>query len=277
MGRLVLVVVLCAAAACSDHPTTPTASTATLPGPAPPTGPSTLRSLRGYVQDTAFRSLADARVDVVAGPLAGRWATTDANGAFAIAGEFDDSAVLRASKGGYVDQTEAINGFCQRCNPSGYVMSLSLGTRASTPDLRGDYELTIRADEHCTQLPPEAMSRTYLVHIPGIAPGGQVVALMPSGAVLAPDRAHLQLGVAADRIAVWITALEERLGPDAAVLFGEIGGSIAAPESLARLDLELEGNVMHCAAGDGASCLEAPRDRVRTCFSSRHRAVLMRR
>jgi len=60
------------------------------------------------VQDSGFRSLAGARVEVLDGASAGASTTTDANGVFTLAGTFISTDRFRASKDGYITATQIV-------------------------------------------------------------------------------------------------------------------------------------------------------------------------
>jgi len=88
-------------AACSDSalPTAPTA-TAASPVESAPTAPRVGQPVNGSVSDSALRPVAGARVELLDGPQAGVWTTTDARGAFTLFGTVDDTTRFRASKEG---------------------------------------------------------------------------------------------------------------------------------------------------------------------------------
>src|SRR5438105_90244 len=90
-----------AVTACGNHGSGAPAPTATSPtAPSPPT-PSR-NGVTGTVNDTAFRPLGGARVEVVDGPQGGMSTTVDANGAFSLSGTFDDATRFRASMEGHL-------------------------------------------------------------------------------------------------------------------------------------------------------------------------------
>src|SRR5688572_28133761 len=69
-----------------------------------PTAPSIIPqySLSGMVQDTAFRPVAEASVEVLDGERTGARVTTDSSGRYTFAGMFRETIALRASKDGYM-------------------------------------------------------------------------------------------------------------------------------------------------------------------------------
>lgn len=157
-----------------------------------PTQPSPVQSpqiqrivseIRGTVADTAFRRLADVKVEVVNGPNAGTFTTSDQFGRFSLAGAFSGVLAFRASKEGYVEATRIfdVQALCAGCDSR-----LTFGLESPDTVLRlepGDYALTFKADPSCTLLPPELRTRTYsatispasgdyqgayAVHVPGL-------------------------------------------------------------------------------------------------------------
>lgn len=133
----------------------------------PPTGPSAIPpptptgiQLEGTVSDAAWRPLAGARVEVVDGPQAGLSTTTDARGAFRLAGTFDDTTRFRATKEGHVAATWPLPLRCAACNPNWWI-HFYLESLAPHANIAGDYTLTFIADSACAGLPDEARSRTY--------------------------------------------------------------------------------------------------------------------
>jgi hypothetical protein len=88
---------------CDNLPTAPTRPTGPIgPGGIPQLSPI---SFSGLVSDTAWRTVANARVEVVDGPGVGAFAVTDASGRFELLGIRSGAIAVRASKDGYVPQT----------------------------------------------------------------------------------------------------------------------------------------------------------------------------
>src|SRR6478752_9708762 len=104
----------------SSAPSAPSPVSPTAPQPTPPPS-SGITFMRGTVSDTAFRSLAGARVEVLDGPQAGMSTTTDSDGGFSFNGSFDVATRFRASKEGHVTDTETLQPFCARCNPNWWI------------------------------------------------------------------------------------------------------------------------------------------------------------
>jgi hypothetical protein len=123
--------------------------------PAPPPGPV---SVNGQVKDTAFRPVAGVRVEVVDGPSAGVFATTNTAGRYELPGVFSEPFTVRATKEGYAPFTTTLS---MRYSP----VSISIVLALSTPsvNIAGDYTLTLTADTACSGLPDAARSRSYAV------------------------------------------------------------------------------------------------------------------
>jgi hypothetical protein len=119
-GFLLLILLLPALGCGSDQPLTPSPS----PQPAPQPQPAPV-VLSGYVGDTAFRSLAGARIEVLDGPQAGMSATSDSNGQFSLTGLFDSATAFRATLAGYVGATRSWTQ-CQLCTRTWLSFTLSL-------------------------------------------------------------------------------------------------------------------------------------------------------
>ena len=173
--------------ACGGSPAAPSSSAA----------PALVQySLSGLVNDTAFRPIADATIDVVDGARAGLAVLTDERGQFHLPGSFSGTIVVRASKGGYRDATQSYE--TRHAGPQNIGLTLELD--APSTDLSGTYTLTFVADGSCTDLPAVAQSRTYTATIrraPFGTSANQYVAEL-SGATFYPSNVNdrLTIGVA---------------------------------------------------------------------------------
>jgi hypothetical protein len=137
---------------CGDSKS-PIQATPVLPAPAP--GPV---SVAGQVNDTALRPVAGVRVEVVDGPSAGVFGTTDTAGHYELPGVISEPAKFRATKEGYTPFTTTPSPRC--CQTFIYIV---LALSAPSVNLAGDYTLTLTADTACSGLPDAARSRTYTV------------------------------------------------------------------------------------------------------------------
>ncbi len=111
--------------------------------------------MRGIVKDTAFRPLAGAVVEVIAGTNTGMSTTTDSAGQFSLSGGFDNTTRFRASKEDHVASTTTLN------SPLGGSISFHLAVLAPPVSMAGDYTLTFVADSACASLPAALKTRTY--------------------------------------------------------------------------------------------------------------------
>src|SRR5687767_11010491 len=86
-------------AACDDR-----RGGAPMAGPTAPTGSTSLPAaspgefIRGEAQDSAFRPIPGAKIEILDGPQAGTTTTSDARGEFSLQGIVDDTTKFRASK-----------------------------------------------------------------------------------------------------------------------------------------------------------------------------------
>lgn len=118
--------------------------------------------MNGYVNDTAFRPVTSATVEVLDGPQAGISTITDANGKFSMTAAITAATRFRATKEGYepaIQTTQAMN---QGISPG--PMTFFLATDRPSGN---SATLTVEADPTCTDLPSEARRRTYPATITG--------------------------------------------------------------------------------------------------------------
>jgi hypothetical protein len=100
-SRIVAFLLVMGLVSCSrGNSITPAAPTPT------PAAPTVSQNFYGYVADAAFQAIADARVEVVDGPLAGTSMTTNAQGRFFYPSPMSSPITFRASKNGYVTVTQ---------------------------------------------------------------------------------------------------------------------------------------------------------------------------
>jgi hypothetical protein len=269
-----------------DSATTPLAPSPPQAAPQPNPNPSQIQ-LTGYVADSAFRSLAGARVEVVNGPQAGLSGTTGANGQFEMFGAFDDTTRVRASKEGHVDATGALNPSCGSCPTTRRWISLYLATLAPPVNLTGDYTLTFVADGACPDLPDEVRTRVYTAAIRpdahGRGPEGTRFEATFIGADFAPEWDRLPIGVAGDFVtfAFWGEPLwlVEHVATRTTLGFGGRAEVTVDPGGFSRISTTFEGVIDYCVlASDTGRFLEcAPADTHVVCESESHRLTLERR
>src|SRR5262245_4824372 len=133
-------------------------------------------ALSGTVVDTAYRPVAESRVEIIAGPRAGTVELTDQDGHFTMEGLFTNSVTLRASKDGYQPETTIMpppNLPVTRFVEGGtWHAQLYLAPAGPLPDLAGTYTMTVTADNACMIIPAEARTRHYTAAVlPAGRPG----------------------------------------------------------------------------------------------------------
>lgn len=128
------------AAACQESPTRPTAASTP--------------AVTGTVQDTFGEPISGARVEMIDGPLAGRWALTTSAGRFSIPldGRSPQGISLRISKEGFASASQLID-------TSVVLLIVLESTEPFT--LHGDYTLTLAAAPACQDIPSTLRSRAY--------------------------------------------------------------------------------------------------------------------
>lgn len=284
----------------SDSPATPTR-----PSPFPEPLPiASSPEVTGVVLDTAFRPLADARVEVVDGPHAGISTLTSDTGAFMLAGTFTSATRFRATKEGHFPATQAwtcSGGSCAEVNGSQPWLGFYLRVVAAPVDISGVYTLALVADAACADLPDHVRTRTYTATItPGANPNTNVVdgtsfTLTVSGATLFGDFPSLGIGVAGDYLGFWLygghdPALVEVLAPGTYLAFSGNAEASVATSGLSTISARLDGWIEYCAtaspmrAGYRCDTSAAPTDPTASpvlarvhCESANHRLVLTRR
>jgi hypothetical protein len=221
-GLLALFVALIAAG-CSGSSTKPTPATGT-------TGTTNVFSqIQGNVVDTAFRSLAGVRVEIVDGSAAGTFTISDASGQFSFSGgQYADGIHFRASKDGY--NAISVSGPLQFSWPSAVVASLviTLDSIAAPAKIEpGAYSLTVIADSSCTAIPDDLRTRTYSATI---APSGERPSTLYGVDVTGPSLIMpfgFGIGVAGNDLAFTIDgpALVEHLTPSTDLEIAGVGST----------------------------------------------------
>ena len=170
-----------AVAACGDDGSTvPTVTGPSPTSPSPTGAPSTGSGpVSGSVQDTAYRPLAGALVEVLDGPQAGTSTRAGANGEFSFPGTFDNATRFQASMPDHVAATRTVS-----LRPRRWI-AFELPPLVPPVDMSGEYTLTITADPVCAELPPDARTRTYAASARSIpAYSGTYFDVTLSGAVV---------------------------------------------------------------------------------------------
>jgi hypothetical protein len=236
-------------------------------------------SLSGVAFDNVGTPLADVRVEVIDGPGIGAFALTNASGQYALPGVFSDTIAVRATKAGYVTQTQTFP--FSRPWPSGH-LELHFSLDTPSVNLAGDYTVTIAADPACAEFPSEARSRTYQATV---APSPYLPSLYVatlSGATFFPYHNTINARVAGDAAVFNIdpysdmVVTEALTGSAALTFWGTSRATVGGPSISAPFDGTLE----YCPNAPGSQgtfpyirCAVPPVD----CVSSNHRLTIMRR
>jgi hypothetical protein len=230
------------------------------------------------VGDTVFGTIAGARVEVLDGPDAGKWTTTDTTGWFGLIATVDENTRFRATKDGYLDGTTTLA--LHPDAPPGYLWVI-LAPVAQPVNVEGEYTLTFIADGTCTTIPSELKTRTYTATIaPGDDPrypAGMDFWATIHGVSAVPGRERLPVGVAGNTVAVLMGEdgwpyFAEQLSPE----------SYYAPDGLARFeattaDAETLSTTFHGWIVYGGPSVTASPFATATCESKNHRLVMTRR
>jgi hypothetical protein len=284
MSRAIVPLVIAMAPGCGNtHPSTsPVAPTAT----ASPVQ-AQQQSLSGFVGDTAFRSVAGARVEVLDGPEAGKVLTSDANGSFSYVGMFASMVTLRASKDGYIELTKTTQTSAPGGRPWVY---FQLELLAAPVNLAGDYTLTFVTDSTCGGVPNELRTRTYAATVapqsnPLTRPG-TAFTVTASGVPFFKAYDNFTIGVAGDYAAFMVYqgedfGLVEQVAPNTFLgFYGEGKLSVGTPPS-STISVALEGLVDYCAltstSGWTYECNSGQTIAHERCQSKNHRLILTRR
>ena len=272
-------------ASCGNRRPVPLGGAVSSPLEPSPVGAATAPSdgtlfIRGTVSDTAFRSVAGARVEVVDGPHAGLSTISDVAGGFALTGNFDEETRFRATKDGYLIATQTLQPFCAPCNPHRWI-HFSLEVPAAPVNVAGDYALTFVADPLCQMLPTDVRTRTYTTTIPPATNGNPANAYYPfavSGAL--EGWTVLDMGVAGDYVGIWLETLVEQIAPNTYLSFGGLAAAFIGTSPGPSIVLPFDGSIDYCVTkSDGGryeDCYRGPATHAR-CGSTHHQLILTRR
>ena len=238
--------------------------------------------MRGTVQDTAFRPLAGATVEVLDGPQAGLATTSDGRGEFSLTGIFDDATRFRATKEGHVSATEMLEPSCATCIPNRWV-NFSLEVLTTPVRLAGDYTLNFVADSTCTMLPDDLRSRTFTATLqsPTANPANGFSSVSVGGATFFEDWNLIAMGVAGDYVAFWLEVLVEQIAPNAFLAFGGQAAASIGTSDMSTIALPFAGSIDYCVTpsekGSFQECLQGQSVTRARCDSNNHRLILTRR
>jgi hypothetical protein len=254
MQRLLIATGLALASAgsgCSHSTTSPTALQP--PIQSVPVNPpaATLRTLHGYVGDTAFRSMGGARVEVLNGPEADKEFSSDAQGYFSYVGMFSGATSMRATREGYLPLTIPVvvgNSVDQAW------VSFLLSPVTPPIEAAGNYTLTISVDSACSGFPDAARVRSYPAHLTRrsitTTPVNTQYDGVVSGGTFAPYLGIFWVGVAGDYLAVSTEgegpSIVEQIAPKTYISYlGRAGASIPAG-SPTMISAPFNGTIEYC-------------------------------
>jgi hypothetical protein len=272
-----------------DNAQLPVQPTLSLPAPTLPEF-----RLSGSVRDTASRSLGGSRVEIVAGPNAGTFTTTNEHGRFSMPGSFTGVVTVRASKDGYTPETMTVPSprALDRLPATGgwdWSMSFDLAPLGPSANLAGMHTLTLTADRACTTLPQEARTRTYTATItPGFRSTSFNATLsdarFPTFPCLgrpADSCVHNQFGIGiAGDFANMSVGIVEQLNETA---YLAIEGGVAASFGASGITAPFSANFLYCptkpewTSGEYWACPADGGVQAVECNSGRHQLALLRR
>ena len=266
-GAIVLLI------ACGQDMTTPIT-------PAPPPIPENSFALSGWVYDTAYRPVDQAKVEALNGPQAGAVTMSDARGQFSFGAQrFTEGVTLQASKEGHMTSL-------QRITPDGRnFISFTFSLAASTPavDLTGNYVIALAADTACAALPPNATSRTYTATISRGFYETSYVGRLSGATFVEPGRFGRYDSFYANvfgsfvRISFFsddeINGIVEQLNPD--TYLGITGEATAIAENF-PFDASFAGGFEYCPGPRASASVLACTVTPISCTSTNHRLTLVR-
>ncbi len=226
--------------------------------PLSPSNAPSSSSIGGFVLDSAFRSVAGARVEVLDGPEAGISTTTDTAGQFSLTGTFDPTTRFRATGEGYVAATQTWSCSVGSCpGPTGARpwLGFYLAPLTTPVNIAGDYTLTFIADSACADLPAAARTRTYLATIALDAkpntPVNTWFNVAVSGAPFLGRFNSFGIGVAGDYLGFWLHGghdppLVEQLAPNAYLAFSGNAAASVGSSGAATISTPFQGWIEYC-------------------------------
>lgn len=277
--RIVALLLVLVLAACNRAASvTPVSPTPVLPPPA--------QNFYGYVGDTVFHPVADARIEVIDGPLAGSAMTTTAQGRFFYPAAMSSPITFRATKDGYLPATQTA-----RSNGGNTLLAtFQLDAVAPPVNIAGDYTLTFIADSACAdQLPIDARTRTYAATVtpqPSAAGGAGTHLLLTASGSNPLTLNSFPIGVAGNQVALLLfndeePGLIESIDVKTFLMFAGQADTVGAASTPASLTFSFNGAIDSCVVtseGRGyGDCYYAERSAHQLCASKDHQVILTRR
>jgi hypothetical protein len=236
-----------------DSPTRPS-----LPPITPPSTQPAGALLVGYVRNTAFRAIPDARIQIVDGSGAGASAMTDAAGQYVLQAPFTGAVTVLAEKAGYVTVSQ------RTTLPPGFTgshhLNFIMAVDGPSLDLTGAWSATLQADAACEAIPDELRTRIYTAtFVPDSSrpqsyrarlDGADFLydspAVSPMYGSVAGSSAYFQVGYFDEGIGI-----VERLTPSG---YLEILADAEASASESRISGLLRGRFEYCPSGHLFKC-----------------------
>jgi hypothetical protein len=244
-----------------------------------------LRTLIGYVSDTAFRPVGGASVEIMTGPDAGLVTVSDATGRFEYDRDVSSPSAVRAVKDGYATGS---NTSVLMTDGRAYV-GFSLASLNPPVAVTGSYTLTITADSACGSLPDDVRTRSYSATIAAV-PNTNVPANTRfngtlTGGRFGPFTNLFFVGVFGNDVTISTEgegpSIVEEVGPNRYVAFYGAARATVGPEGLTAISVPFAGTIEYCELagpiGPYYDCT-GPLTAVRhECQSSRSQLTLTRR
>ena len=254
----IAVLVVSLAAGCGGSGSSRTVVGPSPVSPAVPPAVGVVSRISGFVQDSGFRPLAGATVEVVDGQSAGASTTSDSSGQFSFTGTFASTDRFRATRDGYVAATGPWHCSVAVCSAGGANpwVPFFLAPIAPPADISGDYMLTFTADPACSSLPDEARVRTYPATVAPApyltAPASTSFQVTAGGATFLGPFNGFHIGVAADYVGFWLDGghdppLVEQLSPSTYVAFSGTAGAAVGPTPGSTISGPFDGWIEYCA------------------------------
>lgn len=284
MSRAIVPLIMVFVSGCANGDSSPIP---TAPSPSPTSQVVQQPGLSGYVGDTAFRSVAGARVEMVDGPQPGMAVLSGSNGVFSFSGTFPGVVTMRASKDGYI----ALSKQSQTSTPGGRPWAtFQLEVLAPPVNVAGDYTLTFVADSACAEVPNELRTRNYHATVTpeqnALARPGTFYTLTTLGATFVKGYDNFPIGVAGEDVAFMVYQSEtfglvEEIAPGAFLGFSGQARLVSGSPLASTISMALDGAVDYCALQPGSvwseGCNSGPRIAHARCESTNHRLMLTRR
>lgn len=262
---------------CGDSTTQPSpVPQVSAPPPVPAPQPIDAQ-LTGYVFDSAFRPLAGGVVEALDGPRVGTSATADEKGQFELPGTFSSTTTFRASKPGFVAESQT---WTPSSAPSMRILLFYLSSTIRPVAVADVYTLTLIADSQCG-FADDRRQRTYVAHVvpdsrPGLQAGTRFNVTL-SEVEFFETSEGFTIGVSADYVSLAIGRGVERVAPGEYMAFyGRAGTSVATP-SLSTISVPFDGGIELCMPGAPmGQVYECPTGFGGWCVSDNHRLILTR-